>query len=84
MSEETASSTTSEVTVYVRLLDEGTVVYRPAQAVAVSEGVYRLRTPSGYDAEDEAWEFSPGSIVACECKRVGEDILLVAVGSVGD
>jgi hypothetical protein len=62
MSEEVAS-TTKVVTVYVRLLDEGTEVFRPSTAVPLGENVYQLLRPEFYDPEDEHWEFEPGARV---------------------
>lgn len=49
--------------VYVRLLNEGTTVYRPVEVVTVDGGAVKLIAPPGFDSEDEAWEFKPGSIV---------------------
>jgi hypothetical protein len=50
--------------VYVRLLNEGTDVWRPVAATAQGDGTYLLseRTMS----EDEQWEFPPGSRVTVE------------------
>ena len=76
------SSTEGEV-VYVRLLDEGTVVYRPAPAERVGSGIYRLRAPDDYDSSDETWEFLPGSIVVCEPRLLSGGIALVAAHAVG-
>ncbi len=62
MSAAMASST--EVDVFVRLLDEGTDVWRPVPARRLSETTYRLS-----DApipEDEVWSFQPGDIVVAE------------------
>lgn len=53
-------------TIYVRLLDEGTDVFRPTQGESVREGVYRLLPTQDYDPEDERWEFLPGQVVKCE------------------
>jgi hypothetical protein len=41
--------TGTEALVYVRLLDEGTDVWRPARATALSDGTFRLLQPNGYD-----------------------------------
>jgi hypothetical protein len=40
-------------TVYVRLLDEGTDVIRPATAVSLGNDLYQLLATPGYDPEDE-------------------------------
>jgi hypothetical protein len=68
------------VTVYVRLLREGTDVWRPANARP--DGIaYRLLVPASSD-EDEQWEFAPGSLVKCEQRTFSDGQVLVAVASV--
>lgn len=71
-------SSTEVVTVFVRLLDEGTDVWRPARADRLPDGSYRLLPPEGYDPEDEKWEFAPGSTVVCELQTKGGQEVLVA------
>lgn len=68
---------TEQNIVYVRLLEEGTEVFRPTNAVYISNEAFKLLPCEGYDPEDEKWEFLPGSIVRCE-KRVleGKEIML--------
>jgi hypothetical protein len=63
MSEETASSTRRSIEIHVRLLDEGTDVFRPTHAVDLGEGRFEIQATDGYDPELETWEFVPGSIV---------------------
>lgn len=63
--------------VYVRLLGEGTVVYRPTTAIDQGNDVYRLLATEGYDPEDEHWEFPPGSLVRCEERSLNEGHCLV-------
>lgn len=58
------------VVVYVRLLNEGTVAFRPVPAVPVSAGVYLLGGDDWVHPEDEEWEFPPGARV-----RVGNRLL---------
>ena len=65
---EEAVSSTEKVTVYVRLLDEGTEVSRPTEALTLDEGVYQLLPTHDYDPEDERWEFPPGSKVRVEIR----------------
>lgn len=60
---ENTAFNTEKLTVYVRLLGEGTEVSRPTQAVLVKEGVYQLLPNQEYDSKDEQWEFPPGSMV---------------------
>jgi hypothetical protein len=63
MSAATASSTETDI-VFVRLLDEGTDVWRPVSAKRLSETTYKLS--SAPVPEDEAWSFQPGDIVVAE------------------
>lgn len=67
----------NDCTVYVKLLGEGTEVYRPVPAV-LSDGVYHLNAPQDYDPDDEFWEFPPGSKVFYRETWVGDRILYVA------
>lgn len=66
-------------TVYVRLLDEGTAVFRPAPAEPHGAETVRLLAPSDYDSEDESWEFEPGTIVRVERRTLEGQTVLVAV-----
>jgi hypothetical protein len=54
--------------VYVRLRDEGTSAFRPVEAVWLDSATARLIAPPDYDADDEDWEFVPGSIVRIEIR----------------
>ena len=76
MSAETASNTKR---VYVRLLGEGTNVYRPTIAVIEEKDVARLMAPDHYDADDEEWEFKPGALVLLESRILEGREELVAV-----
>jgi hypothetical protein len=62
-------------TIYVALLDEGTDVWRPAQAERLADGRYRLFGPM---PETECWEFPPGSVVAVRRTSFRDDDVLVA------
>jgi hypothetical protein len=66
------SKTSNEggVPVYVRLLNEGTDVSRPTEALDLGNGLFELLPTSDYDPENETWEFPPGSLVLCE-KHIG-------------
>jgi hypothetical protein len=79
MSAEMGSSTSRDL-VYVRLLNEGTIVYRPVRAKSLGGRAYQLDASAEYDQEDEAWEFAPGSAVVCEPRRLDGDTVLVAIG----
>ena len=69
----------SAATVYVRLLDEGTDVFRPTLADRTSGGFYKLRPTDDYDPEDEHWEFWPGQVVRCGLIKLHGGERLVAV-----
>jgi hypothetical protein len=76
MSAEMASSTNT-TTVYIPLLNEGTAVVRPTEALKLGENVWRVLPTKDYDPNDEEWEFPPGSIVECRREtRNGQEILV--------
>jgi len=52
-------ATDTDAIVYVRLLDEGTDVWRPVQAAALPDGTFRLGEPEADNAAAEVWEFPP-------------------------
>jgi len=73
--------TDTEVVVYVRLLDEGTDVWRPVGATALPDGTFRLLEPDGYDPNAETWEFPPLTKVCCVTRKFadgGEGLVAVA------
>ena len=73
MSVATVSSTDAAI-VYVRLLDEGTDVWRPVDAQRIGATTYRLSdTPT---PEDEVWSFQPGDIVVVELQDAADDHLM--------
>ncbi len=66
--------------IYVALLDEGTGVWRPVEAVAIGNQDYRIITANS-NPDDEHWEFATGEIVHCQEKMMsGGSIVLVAIG----
>lgn len=71
-------------TVYIQLLEEGSVCYRPTQGEEIGEGLYRVLPTENYDPELEVWEFPPGSIVRCEMRTLHDsrahDCLVAAEG----
>lgn len=73
-----AMDTGTKRVVYVRLLDEGTHVYRPAVGIFLGNDVYQLEELPGYDLIDECWEFPPGSSVRCEERMMFDGPLFVA------
>ncbi len=66
------------IQVYVQLLNEGTLVYRPTRGTIVGPLVVRLEATPDYDPDDEEWEFLPGSTVAIETLMLSEGAHLVA------
>lgn len=65
-------ATNTDAIVYVRLLDEGTDVWRPVRATALPDGIFQLAEPDGYDFEAEIWEFPPRAKVKCVPKKFGD------------
>lgn len=72
-------SSTKEALVYVRLLNEGTSVFRPVTGERLGPFAARLLSPDDFDASDEEWEFAPGSVVRCESKVLEGIAVEVAV-----
>jgi hypothetical protein len=64
--------------IYVRLLDEGTEVYRPVPATKLGPSVYKISSHAAYDTSDESWEFQPGSTVVVEERLLSGKKTLVA------
>jgi hypothetical protein len=76
-----ASDTSNQtVTIYVRLLDEGTPTSRPTKAVEVGIDSFKLLATPDYDPENEPWEFLPGTVVRCEAREHDGERYLLAVG----
>ena len=65
--------------VYVRLLEEGTEVFRPTEALPLGNDLYRVLATTDYDSEDEVWEFPPGSIIRVVKRRFKDGVFVVAV-----
>ena len=63
--------------VYVRLVGEGTNVYRPVPASPAGKDSARLITPD--DPDDEDWEFKPGTLVRLESTYLDGQVVRVAV-----
>jgi hypothetical protein len=70
MSAATASST-DETTVFVRLVDEGTDVWRPVRANRI--GANTCRIAEQVVPEDEIWIFQPGDVVVVEGRQAEDD-----------
>jgi hypothetical protein len=71
----------SVIRVYVRLLGEGTTVYRPTSALPLGTDMAELQAPTNFDPEDEQWEFPPGSTVRIERRILEGEEVLVAVAA---
>jgi len=65
--------------IYVRLLGEGTDVYRPVQAVRVGEAAFRIEPNSQINFDDEEWEFPPGATVLVADAEIGGEFRPLAV-----
>ena len=65
--------------IYVRLLNEGTEVFRPADAQEAEDGLFKLLSPPDYDSIDEEWEFQPGVMVRVERRKDRSGDFLIAV-----
>ncbi len=66
------------VTIYVRLVDEKTEVYRPVKASILSPIFYKIEPDESYEHDEEHWEFPPGSKVRIEEKNLSDGVVLVA------
>jgi len=72
----------AQVQIYVALLDEGTDVWRPVQAIPVSRDIYTI-VSEHTDSAVERWQFQTGDVVRCEVKTFsGGSSGLVAVEKV--
>ena len=58
-------SSTSPAQIYVRLLDEGVEVWRPAEARQEADGAFTILWPSP-EPPGENWEFAVGTRVRCQ------------------
>ncbi len=65
--------------IYVKLLNEGTEVYRPVPAERISVSVYVIDHAAPYDTADETWEYPPGSRVHVRPRLLGGELKLVAI-----
>jgi len=70
------------IVVYVQLLNEGTLSYRPTHATRLSDSTVQLLESDNFDPEEE-WEFPVGSIVKIEKRKLSApNEILVAVALV--
>src|SRR5262245_51257477 len=73
------SSPSPTETIYVRLLDEGTDAWRPTVGRRVGPMTFEVLPTPKYDPEDEKWEFTPGTIVKGQYRRMEGGVWLLAV-----
>ncbi len=66
-------------TIYIRLMDEGTDVFRPVSATKISDNVYEIDRSNSYDPVDEVWEFLPRTLVKVESSVLSGLAELVAI-----
>ncbi len=59
-------------TIYVRLLNEATDVWRPVPARLLQDGTFEILELEGGTPEDEMWEFQPHSRVVCSEKSFSD------------
>jgi hypothetical protein len=62
------------ITIYLKLRDEGTDVWRPVEAEAVGSSLYRILSPA---PEDEEWPAAQNDIVECERRTLSGEVCLV-------
>lgn len=67
--------------IYMYLLDEGTDVWRPVEAIFIRDSIYQIN-PDAVIPETETWQFLPGDIVRCEGKHLSKGNSIVAVAKV--
>ena len=67
------------VLVYMRLLNEGTEVYRPVHAQRLEGERVQILAPEEYDPDDEEWEFKPGTVVRIDQRELEGELVSVAV-----
>lgn len=62
--------------IHVKLLNEGTDVWRPVAAERIQNDIYRL---VGEQLDGETWEFESGSLVRIEERQSESQLILIAV-----
>jgi hypothetical protein len=55
--------TRSFIELHVRLLNDGTEVFRPTRALKLGGGLFKLIASADYDPNHETWEHLPGATV---------------------
>lgn len=70
-------SNAATMTIYMPLLNEGTGVWRPVEAMKIGHLGYMVTQNA---PPDEEWAFQPGHILRCEERQLDDGKHLVAVG----
>ncbi len=68
-----------EEKIYIKLLGEGTTVYRPVNAMKIDKKIFKISSNMVYDSDDEVWEFLPGSTVLVKELTLEGERVLVAI-----
>ena len=68
-----------EKKIYIQLLGEGTIVYRPVPACQIADNLYEVGGFEIHDPENEVWEFTPGTYVFVEEQYLDGESVLVAI-----
>ena len=71
-----------EKIIYIKLLNEGSVAYRPVPSYEIGNNIFKVNGLEIYDPEDEEWEFIPGTYVLVESQRKGGENILVAIKAI--
>jgi hypothetical protein len=59
----------TEAEIFVKLLNEGTEVWRPVKAESLDNGLYKIISNN---KADEIWEFKSGETVTCSTKTFAD------------
>jgi hypothetical protein len=65
--------------IYVRLLNEGTKVLKPVEAIETGSNTFVIGGHDIYDPNDETWEFPPGTVVKVKEQVNNGELLLIAI-----
>lgn len=74
----------TQKTIYIRLLNEGTDVWRPVSATKIDNNIYRIEMTDQHEFEEENWEFEPNTLVYCEKKVLMDKECLIALNTIAD
>jgi len=76
---DSSEKTSTNLTIYIPLKNEGVEVFRPTEAMAFGDGYYTVLPTPHYDPADEEWQFLPDTIVKGEWRKNGSNECLYAV-----